>query len=112
MTNYLYYPPYSVQGMGHVSPAQGKSIELGKRQMELLSIARASKTHTLVLTHGRNQMANAQRMAARRLVARGLLQAPNAMGNAATGWLYFYALTEKGLSSWLRIAVPAVSAKK
>jgi hypothetical protein len=42
-------------------------------------------------------------MAARRLVARGLLAAPNYMtAGFPGGGLYFYALTPRGASCWLR----------
>jgi hypothetical protein len=61
--------------------------------------------HTIVLLHTRE--ANADRMAARRLVARELLSEPNAKRLSDGSWLYFYTLTERGASCWLRVKAGA-----
>ncbi|HEU5282855.1 MAG TPA: hypothetical protein VFU53_03505 [Burkholderiales bacterium] len=74
---------------------------VGARQAELLLRARSSSTGTLVLPHNRER--DTERSAARRLVLRGLLRAPNAMGSPRFGYLYFYGLTERGRTAWLRV---------
>lgn len=79
---------------------------------ELLLLAKNSRTKTLCLRHDRES--NRQRMAARRLVARGLLAAPNYMPGKThfpadvqdRGGLYFYALTPRGASCWMRYPKP------
>lgn len=74
---------------------------VGAVEAGLLLLAKNSETKTLCLRHDRGS--NRQRMAARRLVARGLLAAPNYMtAGFPGGGLYFYALTPRGASCWLR----------
>ncbi len=109
MTKYDYIPPRSTVATIFNAPFDPISIPVGVRQAQLLMIARGSKTKTLVLSHSVAGASN--RMAARRLVLRGLLSPPNAMGSDETGWLYFYTLTRKGRDSWLRI-LPEQSKKK
>jgi hypothetical protein len=85
---------------------------VGAVEAELLLLAKNNRTHTLCLRHDRES--NRQRMAARRLVARGLLAAPNYMPGKTRfpadvqdrGGLYFYALTPRGASCWLRYPKP------
>ncbi len=92
---------FAVTGAEHV----------GARSLALLLRARSSRSGTLVLQHSR--AGNAERLAAARLVERGLLTAPNFLGapapvrhwrtgarRAAPG-LYRYNLTERGRSAWL-----------
>lgn len=96
--------------------ANGETV--GATQLALLLRARAGKSGMLVLQHTRNQVANKERMAARRLVERGLLSGPNyvkqaplrnwrgaAVGGAPenpyTG-VYSYTLTKRGRACWLR----------
>lgn len=78
---------------------------VGARQLELLLRVRSSSTGTLVLPHNRER--DVERMAARRLVLRGLLHEPNVMGGreyrGRRQYLYFYALTERGRTAWLRV---------
>jgi hypothetical protein len=81
------------------------SVEVvGARQLALMLRARRSAELTtsaaLYLVHDR--ASNRERMAARRLVERGLLSAPYCVGNAHVGRGYVYALTERGRSCWLR----------
>ncbi len=109
MTTYNYIPPRSTVITVFNAPYDPNSTPVGIRQAHLLRIARGSKTGTLVLSHSLAGASN--RMAARRLVLRGLLNAPNAMGSGEAGWLYFYAITRKGRDSWLRI-LPVQSKKK
>lgn len=73
---------------------------VGDRELEILLRARRAESGSVVLQHDRES--NAERMAARRLCARGLLSEPNAFGNGHIGWLYRYNLTERGRSCWLR----------
>lgn len=97
MSTWTYHRPIS----GDPHPEIEPNVEqVGARELELLLRARRSSAGTLVLPHDRER--NAERMAARRLVERGLLREPNAMGGRSTGWLYFYGLTERGHTAWLR----------
>lgn len=86
---------------------------VGSAQLVLMLRARRSAHGQIALTHGRCQ--NAERMAARRLVERGLLSGPNFVGRpgAVRHWrdapgrspasgLYVYTLTERGRTCWLR----------
>lgn len=104
MTAWTYFGPGAGSQPGWPgtrSAPRGEQVEqVGARELELLLRARRSSTGTLVLPHSRER--NAERMAARRLVERGLLRAPNGMGGRSTGWLYFYGLTERGRTAWLR----------
>lgn len=86
-----------------------KPITVGARELAVMLRARESKHHQLVLSHDRES--NVDRMAARRLTARGLLHEPNYMGGAPSSWkagknrpiyLYVYTLTDLGRSCWLR----------
>lgn len=97
-----YYPTGDPTGWSSKDPSITSEayLTVGARELELLLRARRSSTGTLVLPHDRER--NAERMAARRLVERGLLREPNAMGGRSTGWLYFYGLTERGRTAWLR----------
>jgi hypothetical protein len=63
--------------------------------------ARGAASGTIVLTHER--ASNAERMAARRLVERGLLSAAHRYGNRRTLQIFEYRLTERGRSCWLRV---------
>ncbi len=69
---------------------------VGQRQAGLLIKARRAKE--IVLLNGEN----AERCAARRLVARGLLERYR-FGSAATGWLTIYKLTARGRDCWLKL---------
>ncbi len=75
--------------------------EIGQRQAELLLRARRSSGSGAVLMHTRQF--NRDRMAARRLVQRGLFAEPRKYGNAALGYTYVYMLTEHGRSCWIKI---------
>lgn len=111
MSAYLYYHPgIEVPQRGPARWRTERWNELtetvGARQLELLLRARSSSTGTLVLPHNRER--DTERSAARRLVLRGLLHAPNAMtagawSNERRCWLYFYGLTERGRTAWLRV---------
>lgn len=112
MTTWLYYS--AIGAPARITDFGWKQLQLpketvGARELELLLQARGSSFRHLVLPHGREH--NAQRMAARRLVERGLLQEPNAVGGGygtyrltrgRRQWLYVYNLTERGWSCWLR----------
>lgn len=104
---WLYYTPNQKRPQVGVERLDGALIEaVGARQAELLLRARSSSTGTLVLPHNRER--DTERSAARRLVLRGLLHAPNAMtagawSNERRCWLYFYGLTERGRTAWLRV---------
>lgn len=113
MTTWIYHKP---QGRADLPPAvlhlEPSLVEtLGTRQAELLLRARKSEGGILVLTHERSS--NRDRMAARRLVERGLLSGPNWTGSIRnwrgqqlarnfTG-LYVYTLTSRGRTAWLRV---------
>lgn len=85
---------------------------VGPAQLQLLLLARRSSGVTVVLTHDRRH--NRKRMAARRLVERGLLAGPNFRGTqritnyrgqeivGARAGIYVYTLTERGRMCWLR----------
>jgi hypothetical protein len=75
--------------------------KVGATQLDLMLKARESSGGTMVLTHDR--ASNRERMAARRLVERGLLAGPNYMGNSVIGRIYVYTLTERGRTCWLRV---------
>ncbi len=86
---------------------------VGARQAVVLLRARRAVSGQVVLTHGRSQ--SAERLAAHRLVERGLLSGPNFVGMAAgvRSWrgapvrpasgLYVYMLTERGRKCWIRV---------
>jgi hypothetical protein len=102
VSGWTYHQPIA----GDPHPEIEPDVEtVGRRELELMLLARASSEHTIVMTHDR--ASNADRMAARRLVARKLLTAPNAMRFGTGGWLYFYALTERGRTCWLRTKASA-----
>ncbi len=69
---------------------------VGARQAGLLIKARRARE--IVLLNGEN----AERCAARRLVARGLMERYR-FGSAATGWLTIYKLTARGRDCWLKV---------
>lgn len=73
---------------------------VGDAQYRLLMRARLNPSHSFVLEH--NRASSAERLAARRLIERGLLTGPNAFGNARIGWVYMYGLTERGATCRLR----------
>jgi hypothetical protein len=107
MTSWWVANPDGTEFTTYVKP--GGWIEtVGAVEAELLLLAKNSRTKTLCLRHDRES--NRQRMAARRLVARGLLAAPNYMPGKTCfpadvqdrSGLYFYALTPRGASCWLR----------
>ena len=109
MTAWTYYGPTGAPvkitfvGWGELERMGQPTETVGPRALELLLRARSTTSGTLVLRHDREH--NAERMAARRLCERGLLHWPNAMGGqiaGASSWLYFYALTERGRTAWLR----------
>jgi hypothetical protein len=76
--------------------ADVKQMErVGWTQAQLMIKAKIAPSGTLVLLHDR--ASNRQRMAARRLVGRGLLAGPNYRGG-----MHFYTLTERGRTCWLR----------
>jgi hypothetical protein len=84
----------------------GQMETVGAVEAELMLLAKNSRTGTLCLRHDRES--NRQRMAARRLVARGLLTEPNFMSAGFPGGgLYFYALTPRGQQCWLRYPKPS-----
>jgi hypothetical protein len=83
---------------------------IGPTQLELLRKAGESSGGTVLLTHER--AGNKQRMAARRLVERGLLAGPALMGGGKGTYretrgrdlyLYIYTLTERGRDCWLKV---------
>jgi hypothetical protein len=86
-----------------VAESHGYFETVGAREAELLMRARESSSQGIVLTHGRGKIENRERMAARRLIARGLLTEPNAFGGPGVGWLYRYTLTLRGRMCWLRV---------
>lgn len=72
---------------------------VGASELPLMRRARASANGRLVLTHGRSS--NRARLAARRLVLRGLLTW-HTLGTPGTGYVHIYRLTERGRTCWLR----------
>lgn len=105
MTTWEYYWPSGEKAASGVAPFMGlrgapSTETIGRRQLELLLNARRSRSGQLLLTHGRQS--NAARMAARRLVERGLLAGPNYLGPRDWGYLYCYHLTNRGRTCWLR----------
>lgn len=116
MTRWRYFGPSGNQaritGIGWSTLTERK-LTVGSAQLALMLRARRSAHGQIVLTHGRSQ--NAERMAARRLVERGLLSGPNfvgqlsalrrwrdAPGGSTVSGLYVYVLTERGATCWLR----------
>lgn len=83
---------------------------VGQQELKWILQARNASPKTVVIPHDR--ASNAARLALRRLVERELFRAPNALLIPAGftvhgqpgrgGWLYFYDLTERGTSCWLR----------
>lgn len=102
---WLYYMPTAAKALPeNAGPCRGLQDQvetLGGRQAELMLRARGSQFNMLTLAHGRQQ--NAERMAARRLVARGLLNEPNYLGVREWGYVYAYSLTTRGRTCWLRV---------
>lgn len=82
---------------------EGRFEVVGVREAEVLLMAKESSSGGITITHGRGKIENRTRMAARRLVARGLLTEPNAFGGGWAGWLYRYNLTERGRTCWLKV---------
>lgn len=115
MSGWLYHGPSGnparITDIGWSTLTEAKE-QIGSAQLALILRARRSAHGQIVLTHGRSQ--NAERMAARRLVKRGLLNGPQFVGRPATmrfwrargcspaSGLYVYTLTERGRTCWLR----------
>jgi hypothetical protein len=111
---WLYFAPGAQAGapieeVPRHSIATGCST-VGARELELLLRARESAAGKIVLPHDRKH--NAERMAARRLVERGLLRAPYMLGGSPGTWkmergrsitLHVYELTDHGRTCWLRV---------
>lgn len=74
---------------------------IGQRQGGLVMRARRSASGGIMLMHTRQF--NRDRMAARRLVQRGLFTEPRRYGNAVLGFIYIYSLTPRGRACWLKI---------
>jgi len=74
---------------------------IGQRQAELIIRARRASSRNIVIMHTRQF--NRDRMAARRLVARGLLTEPHKYGNPLLGNIYTYYLTNRGRECWIKI---------
>ncbi len=108
MTTWLYYTPEGSDSRGAMGqPWQTETV--GARELELLLLARSGPAGKVVVLHTR--ASNAERMAARRLVERGLLRAPYPLGGAPGTWkqergrisrVWLYELTERGRTCWLR----------
>ncbi len=77
----------------------GSEVErVGPREYAILTQGRKRFGIFFVLRHGRS--GNADRLAARRLIARGLLRGPYSI---RTGPYYHYQLTERGRECWLLV---------
>lgn len=119
MSQWTWYPPESEQERRGSDLARRDELTetVGAGQLQLMLKARRSAEHSFTLAHGRAN--NRQRMAARRLVERGLLAGPNYVGRQPalrnlngdalgpaplnTGGWFTYRLTERGASCWLRV---------
>lgn len=96
--------------IGAIIAQRGYPLEtVGARELELMLRARRSWHGQLTIPHDRAH--NAERMALRRLVQRGLFSEPNYVGGAPSSWkqgrnrpvwLYVYTLTDRGRECWLR----------
>ncbi len=84
-----------------ISPSGELPIQIGGAQLTLMLRARRSQGGMLVLPHGRHY--NAERLAARRLAARGLMRLPEYFGNPTIGYVYAHRLTELGKGAWLKV---------
>lgn len=97
-----YMPGGRPSGWSVLRAPEGQDVHtVGRRELTLILRARNSRSGQVVLQHDRAH--NAERMAARRLVGRGLLRDPNAMRMRDGSWLHFYNLTDAGRTSWLRV---------
>lgn len=77
----------------------GATETVGARQLDIMLRARRGQGN-VVLDHDRR--GNKERMAAVRLVARGLLAGPYHFGGRPHGFTYSYTLTARGRTCWLR----------
>ncbi len=100
--NWFYYCPDHPFEPPHVEEPKGDLIfQVGGTQLTLMLRARRSKGGMLILPHGRSH--NRERLAARRLAARGLLLEPNYFGSPSLGYIYAYTLTNLGRGCWLKV---------
>jgi hypothetical protein len=105
MSGWDYYLPGNAEALpkirlpGPASKWDELTETVGASELPLMRRARVSANGRLVLTHGRSN--NRARLAARRLVLRGLLER-GTLGNLRTGYLHTYRLTERGRTCWLR----------
>lgn len=109
MTKWRYYDPHGQEWLTGIPPFMLSGTSVGKRELELMLRARRSWHGQLTIPHDRAH--NAERMALRRLVQRGLFNEPQKLGGGEGTWrqqlgqrvwLYVYTLTDRGRECWLR----------